>query len=137
MKDRENTSKMFRLAGSQGFRDEKVTPTPPADEMENFFSDLEVPEPSGADKTPAPVTEEAVKIGPAPGEQTIKSVTAKYAEDRSDTAGFKAAGERIRVVLPDDSSDPERVARLTQLGLAAIKAIEATRSHSDKPKKVK
>ena len=72
-----------------------------------------------------------------PDEQTIPIQVSKFLEqqpEKSETAGFKAHGERVRVILPDDPANPERVARVTQLGLSALRAINAIKKSTDKNK---
>lgn len=140
MKDpHENTPRMFNLnmAG-------KETARPATDETDDIFSDIRVSdEPPSVDETPdngKPVTKnrpmpENLALGELPGEQTIAKTAAAYAENqpsKKETAGFRAAGERIRIVVPDDPTDPERTARLTRLGLRAIKTID---KDPDRPEK--
>jgi hypothetical protein len=76
-------------------------------------------------------------LSPAPDEQTIPIQVNKFLEqqpEKSETAGFKADGERVRVILPDDPANPERVARVTQLGLSALRAINEIRKRAKKNK---
>jgi hypothetical protein len=140
---RENTPKMFNLTGKE------TAARPVADEASDIFADLQVPESPDAEETSDTETttgekqltlEEAqnLRLAHPPDEQTIVKTATEYAENqppKNETAGFKAAGERIRIVVPDDPTDPERTARLTQLGLRAIKTIEANRERADKADK--
>lgn len=110
-----------------------------ADEMESFDIRLSIPpeappaKETAADKAGRPETPD-IKFGLPPDEETIARVVLKEIQRRDDveTKGFTFAGDRIRVVLADDQTDPERIERLTRLGLSMIKMAEKRRSDKNK-----
>lgn len=88
-----------------------LPPEPPIEEHKTEKMPAEEP-------TPGP------EFGEHPDEETIATAVLDEIKKRTEakneiaeTKGFIADGDRARIMLPDDPKDPDRVARLTRMGL--------------------
>jgi len=87
-----------------------------------------------AEKIPAEEPTTGPEFGEHPDEETIATAVLDEIRKRTETEkeiietkGFTADGDRARIVLPDDPTDPDRVARLTRMGLGLVKLMDKNR----------
>ncbi len=105
------------------------------EELSNFDMRISVPPdaPKIEKEQKDPMINEP-EIGPHPNDETIVTAVLKEVEKRTEheTRGFKSAGEKTRIVLPDIPTDPDKVGRVTELGLKMIEMAEKRRIQINK-----